>query len=104
MFFAGWLDHANFHRHDNGREVSMKKLILGVGISVIAMAAQAQYGGYGTGSNPNSHSVGGCTTSRGTYVQPHTQTNPNSTTLDNYGTRGNYNPNNGHLGARSPRY
>lgn len=80
----------------------MKKWILAAGMVAMATAAQAQYGGYGTGSNPNSHSVGGYTTSRGTYVQPHTATNPNNTTLDNYGTRGNYNPNNGTFGTRSP--
>jgi len=80
----------------------MKKWILAAGLAAIATTAQAQYGGYGTGSNPNSHSTQGYTTSRGTYVQPHTSTNPNSTTLDNYGTRGNYNPNNGSFGTRSP--
>lgn len=81
----------------------MKKWILAAGMVAMATAAQAQYGGYGTGSNSQSHSIGGYTTNRGTYVQPHTATNPNSTTMDNYGTRGNYNPNNGHTGTRSPR-
>jgi hypothetical protein len=80
----------------------LKKWILAAGMVVLATAAQAQYGGYGTGSNSQSHSTQGYTTSRGTYVQPHTSTNPNSTTLDNYGTRGNYNPNNGSFGTRSP--
>ncbi len=81
----------------------MKKWILAAGIVAMATAAQAQYGGYGTGSNPNSHSVDGYTTRRGTYVQPYTATNPNNTTRDNYGTRGNYDPNNGAYGTRSPR-
>ncbi len=34
---------------------------------------------YGYGSNPSSHSVQGYTNGNGTYVQPHYQTNPNST-------------------------
>lgn len=64
-------------------------------------AAQAQYLG---GSNPNNHGVSGYTRSNGTYVQPYTATNPNSTQRDNYGTSGNYNPNNGTFGHRSARY
>lgn len=65
-------------------------------------AAQAQY--LGTGSNPNSHSVLGYTRSNGTYVQPYTATNPNSTRRDNYGTSGNYNPSTGTFGHRPARY
>lgn len=64
--------------------------------------AQAQY--RGTGSNPNSHGVSGYTRGNGTYVQPYTATNPNSTQRDNYGTSGNYNPNKGTFGHRSARY
>jgi hypothetical protein len=41
---------------------------------------------------------------RGRYVQPYTATNPNGTQRDNYGTSGNYNPNNGTFGTRTPRY
>lgn len=67
-----------------------------------AGVAQAQYSG--TGSNPNNHGVSGHTRSSGTYVQPYTATNPNGTQRDNYGTSGNYNPNNGHFGTRTPRY
>lgn len=65
-------------------------------------AAQAQY--YGYGSNSHSHSVQGYTTNSGTYVAPHSRTNPNSTQYDNYGTSGNYNPHNGSYGSRNPRY
>jgi hypothetical protein len=61
--------------------------------------AQAQ----GTGSNPNRHPVQGHTTTGGTYVQPHQQTNPNSTQTDNYGTRGNVNPSTGTGGTRTPK-
>lgn len=57
----------------------------------------------GYGANPSDHYVDGYTTSRGTYVEPHYQTNPNSSTYDNYGTSGNYNPHTGAYGARSPR-
>jgi hypothetical protein len=80
----------------------MKKCILAGSLVLIATAAQAQY--LGTGSNPNSHSTSGYTRSNGTYVQPYTATNPNGTQRDNYGTSGNYNPNNGTFGTRTPRY
>ena len=84
----------------------MKTLIMSATILLASSAiasAQSQYGNqYGTGSNPNSHATQGYSTNHGTYVAPHYQTNPNSTTLDNYGTRGNYNPNNGRTGTRSP--
>ena len=56
------------------------------------------------GSNPNSHSVQGHTTSSGTYVQPYVATNPNSTQRDNYGATGNVNPYTGAVGTRNPRY
>lgn len=59
-------------------------------------------GGTGTGSNSSSHGVKGYTKKDGTYVAPHRQTSPNSTTRDNYGTRGNYNPYTGKTGTRSP--
>lgn len=61
-------------------------------------------GGYGTGSNPSSHGTSGYTNNRGTYVQPHQQTNPNGTQYDNYGTRGNVNPYTGSTGTRSPKW
>ena len=65
---------------------------------------QSPYGGYGTGSNPNSHAVEGYTRNNGTYVPPHQQTNPNNTQMDNYGTRANQNPYTGQYGTRAPRY
>ena len=67
-----------------------------------ATSAPAVAQGYGTGSNPNDHYVGGYETGRGTYVEPHYQTNPNGSTYDNYDTRGNYNPHTGGYGSRSP--
>lgn len=97
----------------------MKALILAAAISIAAPAAvHAQYGGYrapggygspnppggyGTGANPYSHGVEGYTRQNGTYVAPHYETNPNSTQLDNYGTRGNQNPYTGSYGTRTPR-
>jgi hypothetical protein len=77
--------------------------LIAVGI-LAATPVFAQYGGYGTGSNPNSHQNSGYTRQNGTYVQPYYQTNPNSTQYDNYSTRGNYNPHNGSYGTRTPKY
>lgn len=57
---------------------------------------------YGYGSNPSGHYVQGYERSNGTYVQPHYQSNPNGTTYDNYGTRGNVNPYTGQYGTRNP--
>jgi hypothetical protein len=82
--------------------MGMTKWILATAFTLVAGAAFAQY--TGTGSNPNSHGVSGHVTSSGTYVQPHTATNPNTTQTDNYSTRGNVNPNNGNVGTRNPRY
>ena len=66
------------------------------------------YGGnaglYGTGSNPSSHYVRPYYRSNGSYVGGHYQTNPNNTQMDNFGTRGNYNPYTGHYGTRTPHY
>jgi hypothetical protein len=80
----------------------MNKLLLAGAMLLATTAAQAQY--QGTGSNPNSHPVQGYTTSGGTYVQPHQQTNPNGTQRDNYGATGNVNPNTGAVGTHNPRY
>jgi hypothetical protein len=89
---------------------------LAIGIALLALsigpAASQLYGSqssnsnsaYGTGSNPNSHYVQPHSNSNGTYTQGHYQTNPNSTQLDNYGTRGNVNPYTGQVGTRTPRY
>lgn len=38
----------------------------------------------------------------GTYVAPHYKTAPNDTKLDNYSTKGNYNPYTGKEGAVDP--
>ena len=62
------------------------------------------YGGYGSGSNSSSHAVQGHYNNNGTYTQPHHSTNPNSSQLDNYSTRGNVNPYTGAVGTRAPRF
>jgi hypothetical protein len=80
----------------------MKKLLIAGALALAATAAQAQY--LGTGSNPSSHPVHGYTAPSGTYVQPHQQTNPNSTQRDNYSATGNVNPYTGAVGTRNPRY
>ncbi len=46
--------------------------------------------------------VNGYYRSEGTYVQPYYRTRPNSTTLDNYSTKGNVNPYTGQPGTRDP--
>jgi hypothetical protein len=54
--------------------------------------------------DPSTHTNSGYTTNTGTYVQPHQQTNPNSTQRDNYSATGNINPHTGAVGTRNPRY
>jgi hypothetical protein len=76
----------------------MKQIILAAALAIVATAAQAQ------GTNPNSHPVQGYTTTGGTYVQPHQQTNPNNTQRDNYSATGNVNPNTGAVGTRNPQH
>ncbi len=89
----------------------MKKLLIAVALMLVATAtAQAQSrglygsGAYGTGSNPQSHTISPYVNSQGTYVQGSHATNPNSTQMDNYSTRGNVNPYTGNVGTRTPRY
>jgi uncharacterized protein YdeI (BOF family) len=85
----------------------MKTAILAAVLVLVATGAIAQNslnGGFGTGSNPSTHSVQGHTTSSGTYVQPYVATNPNSTQRDNFSATGNVNPYTGAVGTRNPRY
>jgi hypothetical protein len=76
----------------------MKLIIIALAFVGWVGAASAQ--DYGTGSNPESHYVGGYMRNNGAYVPPHYQTNPNGSTYDNYGARGNYNPYTGQTGSR----
>lgn len=73
-------------------------------IASAGIAAAQYYGGYGTGSSSQGHSVRGHYNSNGSYTEPHYRSNPNSTQLDNYSTRGNTNPYTGSTGSRSPRW
>jgi hypothetical protein len=86
----------------------MKILVACALVIASVTAAPAQYLGStglsGTGSNPNSHYVAPHTTSNGTYVSGHQQTNPNGTQRDNYRTRGNVNPYTGAVGTRGAQY
>ncbi len=49
------------------------------------------------------HLNNGYTTQQGAYVEPHYQTNPNSTIQDNWSTRGNANPFTGQPGMVNPQ-
>lgn len=44
----------------------------------------------------------GYTRKDGTYVQPHHRSDPNGSKLDNYGSKGNYNPYTGEKGSVDP--
>ncbi len=46
--------------------------------------------------------VNGYYRSNGTYVKGHYRSSPNSTTRDNWSTKGNYNPYTGKQGTRNP--
>jgi len=54
------------------------------------------------GSRGGSTHVQGHTRRDGTYVQPHQRTNPNSSKMDNYSTKGNMNPYTGKAGTVDP--
>ena len=80
----------------------MKKILLTfLLISLMCVPAFAR-GYYSTRSSGGYHSVRGYTRSNGTYVAPHYQTNPNHTKLDNWSTKGNYNPFTGKAGTVNP--
>jgi hypothetical protein len=49
----------------------------------------------------SSHYARGYVTKNGTYVAPHYQTNPDSSLLNNWSTKGNYNPTQGRRGPRT---
>jgi opacity protein-like surface antigen len=69
----------------------MKKLILGLlAVAFVSTALSAQV------------RVRGYQRSDGTYVAPHYRSSPNSTTNDNWTTKGNVNPYTGAAGTRNP--
>jgi len=67
-------------------------VILLMGANLVASPAMAS----------GTHTVRGYFRSDGTYVAPHVQTNPNSTRLDNWSTKGNVNPYTGQEGTKDP--
>lgn len=71
--------------------MKLKNIVAGVIALAVVAPAFAQ-----------STHVRGYTRRDGTYVQPHQRSAPNSTTLDNWSTRGNVNPYNGKVGTRDP--
>lgn len=85
------------------RRSAMKAIFVAVIFAASTSMAFAQYG-YGTGSNSRSTYVQPRINSNGTFTGGHYRTTPNNTQLDNYGTRGNYNPYTGRTGTRTPRY
>ena len=56
----------------------------------------------GLGVNAKDTYVNGYYRSNGTYVAPHYRSSPNSSTWDNYSTRGNTNPYTGQRGSTDP--
>lgn len=72
------------------RRAAMRIAIAIVVLSVLAMSAGA------------ATRTRGYATKRGTYVAPHYSSSPNRTKLDNYSSKGNYNPYTGKAGARDP--
>lgn len=69
----------------------MKTTLIAAALAVSCLAAAA-----------DDHYVPGYTRADGTYVAGHMQTNPNSTPMDNYSTRGNINPYTGQAGTVNP--
>ena len=70
----------------------MKKMIV---LTIMALA-------FGATELEAQTRVNGYFKSDGIYVQPHYRSNPNSTTLDNWSTKGNTNPYTGKKGTKSP--
>ena len=55
-------------------------------------------------SSPQQHSVSGYTRSNGTYVQPHSRSNPDGARNNNWTTQGNTNPHTGKDGTLPRSY
>ena len=68
-------------------------------LSALTLAATVMVQAQGV--NQNSHPVQGYTTTGGTQVQPHQQTNPNNTQRGT--ATGNVNSNTGGVGTRNPK-
>lgn len=89
----------------------MKTLMFVLSLCVVSVGANAKGGGghsnghsgsHTSGSHSGDHTVSGYVKKDGTYVAPAHATNPNSTKLDNYSTKGNVNPYTGKEGPIDP--
>lgn len=69
----------------------MKKMMILIAVASVAFPALA-----------NDHAVKGYVKKDGTYVAPTVATNPNSTKVDNYSSKGNVNPATGKEGTVDP--
>lgn len=69
----------------------MKRIVMAVTVALL----------FSAGASAQVH-VKGYVTKNGTYVAPYTRSSPNSTTLDNYSTKGNINPYTGKVGTKVP--
>ena len=56
----------------------------------------------GSISQANAEPVNGCVKKSGVYVAPHYRTNQDNSRLNNYSTKGNYNPYTGKQGTVNP--
>ena len=86
-----------------GSRPSIRLAALRAGVAALVLTAAASLA---TQFAPQAHAcdsyVSGYYRSDGTYVSGHYRSCANSTTLDNWTTRGNYNPYTGQPGYRSP--
>jgi hypothetical protein len=73
----------------------VRRALVAVLCLAFVSAAEAKGGG-------GSHSVRGYTTKNGTHVTPHHATNPDSSKLNNWSTKGNVNPYTGKKGTKDP--
>lgn len=74
----------------------MKKLLLLIVLSFVFITLTA------TISEARTSSVRGSFRRNGSYVVPHYRTSPNRTKLDNWSSKGNYNPYTGKKGYTDP--
>lgn len=74
----------------------MKKLLLLIVLSFVFTTLTA------TNSEARTTRVGGSVRKNGSYVAPHYRTSPNRTKLDNWSSKGNYNPFTGKKGYTDP--
>ena len=83
----------------------MKKIAI-IAVSLLVSTSAFARGGYhyyhlsGTGSSYSHSRITGYTKSNGTHVNSYERTGRNNTQLDNYSTKGNYNPYTGKTGTR----